>query len=241
MAGAIDLRDVTVRYRRTTALDSVDARFESGSLTAVVGQNGAGKSTLLRAVMGLVRLSSGRIDFDGVSRREIAYLPQAHEIDRSFPINVTDFVALGAWSRIGLTRSLPASERERLSAAIERVGLSAHQQSSIGQLSGGQFQRALFARLVMQDAPVLLLDEPFAAVDAQTTIELMQLLREWHAAGRTIVAVLHDLPLVEREFPLAMILERQVLAHGPSATVLAAVRAAGSNAAGPDHVRLVAA
>ncbi|WP_062011200.1 metal ABC transporter ATP-binding protein [Aureimonas sp. AU4] len=221
MTSSIGLEGVCVRFGRTVALEPMDATFAPGSMTAVIGENGAGKSTLLRAIMGLVRLTSGRVRLDGVRRRDIAYLPQAQEIDRSFPIDVTDFVSFGAWPRIGLTRSLSATEQQKLLAAIERVGLFAERQKAIAQLSGGQFQRALFARLILQDAPILLLDEPFAAVDAKTTADLTGLLRGWHADGRTIVAVLHDIGLVEREFERTMLLKHGLVAHGPSRVVLA--------------------
>lgn len=231
MSAAIRLENVGVRFGRTLALSDVDATFERGSMTAVVGENGAGKSTLLRAIMGIVRLTTGRISLDGLRRADIAYLPQAQEIDRSFPIDVADFVSLGAWPRIGLSRSLAASEENRLLAAIERVGLTTQTRTQIAQLSGGQFQRALFARLILQDAPLMLLDEPFAAVDAKTTNVLMALLREWHMNGRTIVAVLHDMALVRREFAQVMLLRHRLVTHGPTDTAFAAMLSGEGNEA----------
>lgn len=222
--GSIRLENIGVQFGRVSALEQVDATFEPGSMTAIVGENGAGKSTLLRAIMGLVPLASGRVSFDGLRAKDIAYLPQAQDIDRSFPIDVSDFVSLGAWPRLGLFRGSDPHEQRFLEAAIERVGLEEQRHTVIGKLSGGQFQRALFARLILQDSPVLLLDEPFSAVDTQTTIELMDLLRAWHAQGRTIIAVLHDLGLVAREFPEALLLNRRLVARGASVDVLSDVR-----------------
>lgn len=222
--GSIRLENIGVQFGRVSALEQVDATFEPGSMTAIVGENGAGKSTLLRAIMGLVPLASGRVSFDGLRAKDIAYLPQAQDIDRSFPIDVSDFVSLGAWPRLGLFRGSDPHEQRLLEAAIERVGLEEQRHTVIGKLSGGQFQRALVARLILQDSPVLLLDEPFSAVDTQTTIELMDLLRAWHAQGRTIIAVLHDLGLVAREFPEALLLNRRLVARGASVDVLSDVR-----------------
>ncbi len=217
---SISLTDVIVTYRRVPAVHHVSGTFEAGSLTAVAGPNGAGKSTLLKAIMGLLPVSDGRIDLAGLTARQIAYLPQMPEIDRSFPISVEQTVLLGAWPRAGAFGALDRVERTRAAGAIAKVGLSGYAHAPIADLSVGQWHRALFARLIMQDAPVILLDEPFAAVDERTTEDLMALVRNWRDEGRTVIAVLHDMSFVRRHFPRLLLLAREVVAWGPTEEVL---------------------
>jgi zinc/manganese transport system ATP-binding protein len=216
----IFLHDVIVTYRRVPAVHHVAGAFQAGSLTALAGPNGAGKSTLLKAVMGLLPLSDGRIDRGGLAPNQIAYLPQVPEIDRSFPISVTQTVLLGAWPRTGSFGALAEGERERAAACIAKVGLAGYGDAPIAALSAGQWQRALFARLMMQDAAVILLDEPFAAVDERTTNDLMQFVRAWHEEGRTVIAVLHDVAFIRRHFPRTLLLAREAVAWGPTEEAL---------------------
>lgn len=229
MSVQIDLDDITVAYRRHPALHHVGGRFEGGSLTAVIGPNGAGKSTLLKSVMGLVPVDSGRI-VQSPNAPRIAYMPQQSEIDRSFPISVLDCVLLGHWQAEGLLRRLTAAHLTEAEAALHAVGLDGFSQRSIGTLSAGQFQRMLFARLLLQDAALILLDEPFNAIDARTTAELMRVIRGWHGEGRTIIAVLHDYELVREHFPQTLLLARHLIAWGDTATALTS-----------DHLRLAGA
>lgn len=215
---AIALENFTVSYDRHPAVHHLTGGFAAGSMTAVVGPNGAGKSTLLKAIVGLLKPDEGRI----VRGRRIAYLPQVAEIDRSFPISVADFVAAGAWAHCGGFRALQAD----VGAALGAVGMQGFSTRGIGTLSGGQFQRMLFARLILQDAPVILLDEPFAAIDARTVADLMRLIGAWHAAGKTIVAVLHELELVRAAFPETLLLMREAVAWGATREVLTPERLA---------------
>ncbi len=198
-------------------LRGVSGRFMPGSLTAVVGPNGAGKSTLLRAIAGLHPPAAGSIGRGGLRPGQIALLPQSGSLDRSFPITCADAVALGGWPRRGAFRALPPAD-----AALAAVGLHSAGGRLVGALSAGQFQRLLFARLIVQDAPVILLDEPFNAVDTATIADLLALVRRWHGEGRTIVAVLHDLDLVAHAFPETLMLAREPIAWGPTAAVLSA-------------------
>jgi zinc/manganese transport system ATP-binding protein len=221
--GRILLRDVSVRYGRQIALDGVSGEFTSGSLTAVVGENGAGKSTLLAAIAGLVRLARGTVDCS--TRRRLAYLPQRSSIDRDYPLTVSELITLGGWREFGPFRTPGAQLQTRAAAAAGTVGLAAKLDRPIAELSVGELQRALFARLMLQDAAVILLDEPFAAVDAQTVSLLLDQVTRWHEEGRTIVAVLHDLDLVRAHFPTTLVLARRCLAWGPTATVLPAAAA----------------
>ncbi|HUH87899.1 MAG TPA: zinc ABC transporter ATP-binding protein AztA [Pusillimonas sp.] len=216
----IELDDVSLGWRGGVAVRGVSGGFRRGSLTAVFGPNGAGKSTLLKGIVGLLNPLKGRISLADDPRRGLAFLPQANELDRSFPITVYDLVAMGAWRRVGAWGRFTAEEHERIERALEAVHLSDFRQRIIGTLSGGQLQRALFARLLLHDAHTLLLDEPFAAVDRDTTEDLMKLLATWHDEGRTVVVVLHDLEMVRAHFPETLLLAGQTVAWGKTASVL---------------------
>jgi len=221
---AVRLEDLTVSYRRQPAVHGVTGTFPAQSLTAIVGPNGAGKSTLLKAVMGLLPAAGGRIHLDGIHRRDIAYLPQASELDRSFPVSVADLVSLGAWRQAGAFGRIGGRALERVREAIEAVGLVGYEGRVIGTLSGGQLQRALFARVLVQDARLILLDEPFTAIDTRTVADLMALVRRWHGERRTVLAVLHDLDLVREHFPQTLLVARECVAWGPTGEVLAPER-----------------
>jgi zinc/manganese transport system ATP-binding protein len=217
---AIRFDGVTLGYDRRPAVHHLDGEIPSGSLMAVVGPNGAGKSTLLKGIVGTLKPLDGHIRLDGSSG--IAYLPQAAEIDRSFPLSVYDLVAMGLWSRSGLFGGVARRERTRIEQALAAVGLIGFERRPISTLSGGQMQRALFARLLLQDAPVILLDEPFTAIDAKTTADLLDLVRRWHDESRTVVAVLHDLDMVKRTFPQTLLIAREPVAWGETGEVLSA-------------------
>ncbi|GGD92767.1 ABC transporter [Aureimonas endophytica] len=222
MTAPLTLDNVTVAYGRHPAVHHLSGVFASGSLTGIVGPNGAGKSTLLKAMMGYLPLSTGRIARTGIRAADVAYLPQAAEIDRSFPITVADMVALGAWSRFGLFGALRRSDAQRAVEALASVGLEGFERRAIGELSAGQFQRVLFARLLLQDARVVLLDEPFTAIDARTTADLLGIVQRWHGEGRTVVAVVHDLNQVRENFPQTLLLAREMIAWGATADALSA-------------------
>lgn len=220
MTPAITLKDVVVAYRRVPAVHHLSGTFAPGSLTAIAGPNGAGKSTLLRAMMGFLPLSSGRIDTGGMQPTRFAYLQQAPEIDRSFPISVLQTVMFGAWPRAGAFRAVSKLDRECARACIANVGLDGYEHAPIAALSTGQWQRTLFARLILQDARVILLDEPFASLDERTTDELMALVHGWHKDGRSVIAVLHDLAFIRQHFPQTLLLARERVAWGPTAETL---------------------
>ncbi|MAK55854.1 MAG: ABC transporter [Pusillimonas sp.] len=216
----IELDEVSLGWRDRVALRDVTGVFAKGSLTAVVGPNGAGKSTLVKALMGQLSPLSGEIRFAADARDNVACLPQLGELDRSFPISVYDLVAMGAWRRTGWWKGFGESEHERVLQALGTVGLTDFSKRIIGTLSGGQLQRALFARLMLHDASVLILDEPFAAVDRHTTDDLLKLLLGWHSEGRTVIVVLHDLDCVRTVFPETLLLAGQVVGWGPTSQVL---------------------
>jgi zinc/manganese transport system ATP-binding protein len=221
--GRVVLHNVTVRYGRRIALQAVTGEFAAGSLTAVVGANGAGKSTLLAAIGGVVPLAGGVVNC--AARRRLAYLPQLTAIDRDYPLKVAELIALGGWREFGVFRAPEKGLRARAAAAAETVGLAGRLERPIAELSVGEFQRALFARLILQDAAVILLDEPFAAVDAPTVAVLLDQVTRWHQEGRTVIAVLHDLEVVQARFPSTLVLARRCLAWGTTEQALPAMAA----------------
>jgi zinc/manganese transport system ATP-binding protein len=204
----ITLRDVELRHGNRVILTGLSGRFEAGSQTALIGANGTGKTTLLRAIAGLHPVASGRIDRDGLLPTDIALLAQGSHLDRSFPITCRDVVALAA-TRLGPFRSIGKDRLAATRAALDRVGLAEMESRPIQALSAGQFQRVLFARTIVQDARLILLDEPFTAIDAATTRLLMSVIEDWNAQGRTVIAVLHDMALVRHYFPHTLLLGRQ--------------------------------
>jgi len=215
---AVRLHDLTVAYRGHPAVHHLSGAFVAGAMTAVVGPNGAGKSSLLGALSGALRGFEGRIERDAALR--IAYLPQASALDRSFPVRVFEVVAMGLWARIGQFGALRDADRKRVEDALAAVGLSGFEQRLLGELSAGQAQRVLFARVLVQDAELILLDEPFNAIDARTTADLLALLHRWKDEARTVIAVLHDLDQVRANFDQTLLLAREPVAWGPTAQVL---------------------
>lgn len=217
---SVTLDNLTVSYRRHPAVHHVSGVFTDHEATAIFGPNGAGKSTLLKAMMGLLQPDSGRVDLGGLIRGDIAYLPQQAEIDRSLPLSVFELVCTGLWQTCGAFGKVDRAGRERVDEALSQVGLAAMAQRQIGALSAGQFQRVLFARILVQDAQLILLDEPFNAVDAKTTFELLALVQRWRSEQRTVIAVLHDYEQVRAYFPQTLLLAREVVAWGATEAVL---------------------
>ncbi len=216
----LELCDLTAGYDRHPAVHHISAKFPQGSLTAVVGPNGGGKSTLLKAIMGTIPLMSGHIVRHGLDERDCAYMPQQSEIDRAFPLRAIDVVNFGHWRRIGMGKKITVGLQRFSEAALVRVGMSAFAERPVSSLSVGQFQRILFARIIVQDAKLILLDEPFAPIDSKTVADLVPLLGHWRAEGRTVLLVMHDFGLVKDFCPDAMLLARELVAIGPTSHVL---------------------
>ena len=220
LSPAIQLDQLYLGWRDRLAVRDVSGVFYKGSMTALVGPNGAGKSTLIKGIMGQINPVRGHIRLSVDARTDLAYMPQADMMDRSFPVSVYDLVALGAWSRVGAWRGFSSNEHDRVMSALEQVGLADFASRIIGTLSGGQLQRALFARLLLHDAQVLLLDEPFSSVDRATTDDLLGLLADWHGQGRTVIVVLHDMDVVRTYFPETLLLAGQLVEWGSTQQVL---------------------
>jgi zinc/manganese transport system ATP-binding protein len=210
MSACLTFNDFTLGYDSHAAVHHLNGPLRHGSLTAVVGENGSGKSTLMKGIAGLLAPMAGACVKHDSCR--IAYLPQISELDRSFPARVIDLVMLGLWPKRGLLGRLTGDDKAAVAAALKAVGMEGFENRALDTLSGGQMQRALFARVIVQDADLILLDEPFNAVDAKTLADLIAVLKGWHGEGRTIVAVLHDLELVRAHFPETLLLARAPVA-----------------------------
>lgn len=216
----IYLKELVVGYQGQGLMQPISGRFLPGSLTAIMGENGAGKSTLLKTVCGLQPPVSGSVLFQGTSLNEMSWLPQQADIDRSFPIRVFDVVSMGCWPERAMLSALRHEDVERVHAALNKVGISHLASFSVDQLSGGQFQRMLFARMLVQDSPVMLMDEPFTGIDSKTQETLIQLIGELHQQGKTIITVLHNSEMVSTFFPQTLVVNCHCSHWGETQDVL---------------------
>lgn len=225
-APVIETSGLTVTYGETIALQDVDLTVQGGRVVGLIGMNGSGKSTYFKSLVGLVRPTSGIVRLFGGDIREardrsrVAYTPQNEAIDWDFPISVADAVMMGRYGHQGWRRHASQRDRAEVVAALERVDLSDLARRQIGALSGGQRKRAFIARSLAQGADLLLLDEPFAGVDKRSEATIVSLLRDLAAEGRTVVISTHDLVGVPALCDEVVLLNRQVIAHGPTAQVL---------------------
>ncbi len=217
----IELDNLVAGYEGVAITPSLSGVIHKGSMTAIVGLNGCGKSTLLKTLAGFIPPVSGVLRWSP-SRPTIGWLAQRHALESQFPLTVLDVVSQGAWPRISLLRGLRNDVRRRIQAALARVGLTEMAKTPIEALSGGQFQRMLFARVLVQRAPLVMLDEPFTGIDEATTHDLMAVIQEMHQQGQTVLAVLHDNQRVADYFPETLLLAPQNASWGPTHEVLPA-------------------
>ena len=216
----IALNNLTLGYEQHPAIHHLSGVFKAGSMTAIVGPNGSGKSTLLKGITGSLPPLGGSIDRGSLKTNQIAYLPQLMEIDRNFPISVLDVVILGLWRSIGMFGGMKKALWKKTDEALQTVGLAGFESRPISDLSGGQFQRVMFARMLLQESPVVVLDEPFTSIDSQTTLDLFEVIKRWHAENRTIIAVLHDFNQVRAYFPQTLLLARELIGWGETERIL---------------------
>lgn len=248
---ALHVEDLTVTYGATPALWDIDLDIPPGVMAGIIGPNGSGKSTLLKAALGLVRPVAGHVRFMGrpvaQMRGRIGYVPQRQTVDWDFPTTARDVVEMGLYGRLGWFRRPGAAEREKAMAALAELGMQDYAERQISQLSGGQQQRVFIARALVQEASILILDEPMAGVDATTEAVIIDLLKRLRDSGRTVVVVHHDLTTVQSYFDWLIMMNVRVIAQGPVAQVytpenlraaygrhLAMIAAPGSSAPPPD-------
>lgn len=234
----IDVRGLTVGYGGQPVLTDVTLAVPAGRVVGVIGPNGAGKSTLVKAVLGLLRPAEGSIRINGSppekARPGVAYVAQRSTADLDYPIEVGELVAMGCLPRTGLFRGQTAADHRSVADAIARVGLAGLERKRVGALSGGQQQRANLARVVAQQAPVHVLDEPLAGLDRPTIELAVDLLRELAADGAAVLVVLHELSLLTRTCDDVVLLRETVVTSGPPDQVLADVRLAQAYGFGLD-------
>lgn len=220
MAAALEIRNLALGYDGLSLFHDLSLDVDPGTTLAVLGANGSGKTTFVKSLLGVITPQAGKIAWPAGRQNEIGYLSQITEFDRRFPIRVRDIAAMGAWNGLGLTRRMDRKTQNALQAALEIAGIADIADCPLHALSGGQLQRALFARVIMQDAPLILLDEPFAAVDQSTEAHLLTLIDAWRTEGRAVVLVVHDLSSVLDHCTHALLLGNGEASHGEVDTVL---------------------
>ncbi len=216
----VALDNLSLGYEGRPVLRGLSGVFPPGRLTGLAGPNGSGKSTLLKGLSGVLHPLGGRIDRGGLKARDIAYLPQDAGLDRQFPITVEELVGLGAWARQGLFGKVGTADRARRDETLETLGLTHVADRPVSELSGGQLQRALFARVLLQDARLVLLDEPFSALDERTATDLSRMVRGWADQGRTVILVLHDLDMARELCDEVLLLAGEAISWGPTSQAL---------------------
>jgi manganese/iron transport system ATP-binding protein len=222
----LSVRNATVTYRNGhTALRDATFKIPAGTITALVGVNGSGKSTLFKAIMGFVGLAAGEITILGqpvnaaLKKNVVAYVPQSEDIDWNFPVLVEDVVMMGRYGHMNMMRIARAADHEAVAAALARVGMSDFRKRQIGELSGGQKKRVFLARALAQDGRVILLDEPFTGVDVNTEDAIVKLLRSLRDEGRVMLVSTHNLGSVPEFCDRTVLLNRTVLAYGPTVEI----------------------
>ncbi|WP_175913565.1 metal ABC transporter ATP-binding protein [Streptococcus sp. 646] len=214
----IRIENLSVSYKETLALKNISLVLQGPTITGIIGPNGAGKSTLLKGMLGIIpHQGQAFLDDKEVKKslHRIAYVEQKINIDYNFPIKVKECVSLGLYPSIPLFRALKAKHWKKVEEALEIIGLADYAERQISQLSGGQFQRVLIARCLVQEADYILLDEPFVGIDSVSEEIIMNTLRDLKKAGKTVLIVHHDLSKVPHYFDQVLLVNREVIAFGP--------------------------
>ncbi len=222
-SSAVSFHDVTVAYDEKPVLWDIDLDIPVGRRVAIVGPNGAGKSTLLKSALGILKPLTGHIKILGVNnnhyKNEIGYLPQREEIDWTFPISALDVVCMGSYRRSGWFKKISNEEKEKGRLALQRMGIESLSNRPIGELSGGQQQRVFISRILLQNAKVVFMDEPFTGVDATTEKIISNILKELVEENKTVISVHHDLQTVADYFDHIVFINLRVIDSGPTKTV----------------------
>ncbi|APX71698.1 metal ABC transporter ATP-binding protein [Companilactobacillus allii] len=219
----IEIRDLTVAYDDTPVFTDVAVKFNAGKITGIIGPNGAGKSTLIKAVLGLINKQKGTVTYNGRPfsdvQKKVAYVEQRKELDFNFPINVLDVVITGTYGKLSLFKNPGKKEKLASQKALEQVALEEFSKRQIGNLSGGQLQRVFVARAIVQEADIIIMDEPFVGIDLQSETAIMKIMKQWRDDNKTIIVIHHDLNKVSRYFDDLVIMNHGILDYGPTARV----------------------
>jgi len=216
----LNVKNLTVAYDDTPVFSDVAVSFNSGKITGIIGPNGAGKSTLIKAILNLIKTVEGQVDYNGQSmksvQKKVAYVEQRKDLDLTFPIDVLDLVLTGTYGKLGLFKSPGKAEKAASREALEQVSLSEFSKRQIGNLSGGQLQRVFVARAIVQQAEIIILDEPFVGIDLQSETAIMKILKQWRDENKTIIVIHHDLNKVTQYFDDLVILNHGIVDFGPA-------------------------
>jgi manganese/zinc/iron transport system ATP- binding protein len=219
----LEVHDLTVTYHKRPVLYGIDLQIPAGKLIGIIGPNGAGKSTFIKAVMGLLKPSSGWVKIFGepyaVNCRRVGYVPQRESVDWDFPVSVMDVVLMGRYGRLGLGRRPGKADRALASECLEKVKMLPYASRQIGNLSGGQQQRVFLARALAQESDLYLMDEPFVGVDAATESAIIEIMQDLVRRGKTLLVVHHDLASAREYFDQLILLNMRLVAFGPTAEV----------------------
>ncbi|TGD21553.1 metal ABC transporter ATP-binding protein [Companilactobacillus suantsaicola] len=219
----LTVKNLTVAYDDTPVFSDVAVNFNAGKITGIIGPNGAGKSTLIKAMLNLIKAKQGQVQYNGKSMRSvqksIAYVEQRKDLDLTFPIDVFDVVLTGTYGKLGLFKNPGKNEKLASKKALEQVSLTEFSKRQIGNLSGGQLQRVFVARAIVQEAEIIILDEPFVGIDLQSETAIMQILKQWRDDGKTIIVIHHDLNKVTKYFDDLVILNHGIVDYGPAREV----------------------
>jgi manganese/zinc/iron transport system ATP- binding protein len=219
----LKIKGLTISYDRDPVLSDVSVTVAGGRIVGIIGPNGAGKSTLIKGALGLVPIDSGGVEFFGHGldsvRQRVVYVPQRSEVDWDFPVTVEDVVLMGRYGRLGLFGRPSRNDRAIANEAIDKMGISSLAKRQISALSGGQQQRVFLARALAQEGELVFMDEPFVGVDAATEDAIVALLHEMRDKGKTVVIVNHDLQTAQAYFDDLLLLNKEVIAYGPSSEV----------------------
>lgn len=219
----LTVKDLSVGYGATPVFNQLSVQFKPGKITGIIGPNGAGKSTLVKAIVGLIPAKSGNSTFKGqpmaTIKKQVAYVEQRKELDLSFPINVYDLVLTGSYGKLGLFKSPGKAEEIACDQALEQVKMTDFAKRQIGNLSGGQLQRVFVARAILQQAEIVILDEPFVGIDVESERAIMAILKQWRDEQKTIIVIHHDLNKVYDYFDELVIMNHGIIDFGPTQKV----------------------
>lgn len=219
----LNVKNLTVAYDDAPVFSDVAVNFNAGKITGIIGPNGAGKSTLIKAILNLIKVQKGEVDYNGQPiekiQKQIAYVEQRKDLDLTFPISVFDLFMTGTYGKLGLFRSPGKKEKQVSHEALKKVTLEKFSKRQIGNLSGGQLQRVFIARAIVQEAEVIILDEPFVGIDLQSETAIMEILKQWRDENKTIIVIHHDLNKVTKYFDDLVILNHGIVDFGPTQEV----------------------